>query len=105
MPEEAGQNIKILREDNRQRSQSLKKAPPDSQPAWYLLNRYFNILLYSIEDFLHTNLPPLLRPEMCFNLSGPQYLHLKQTETQGNKTIRGLHLELRNNYVKHIIIP
>jgi len=61
--------------------------------------------MYSIEDFLRTTLPPLLRPEMCFNPSEPQYLHSKQTETQGNKTIRRLRLELRNNYVKHIIIP
>jgi hypothetical protein len=59
------------------------------------------MLLYSIEDFLHTTLPPLLRPEMCFNPSGTQYLNLKQTETQEYRTIRGLRLELRNNCVQH----
>ena len=97
--------MKILRKDNRQRSQSLKIAPPESQAAWYPLNGYFNALLYSIEDFHRTTLPPLLRPEMCFNASGPQHVHLKQTETQGNKTIRGIRLELRQQYVKHTIIP
>lgn len=97
--------MKILRKDNRQRSQSLKIAPPE--PAWYSLNGYFStsILMYSIEDFLRTSLPPLLRPEMYFNPSGQQYLHLKQTEKQRHKTIRGLRLELLNNYVKRSVIP
>jgi len=62
------------------------------------------MLLCSIKDFLHTTLPPLLRPELFFNPSGAQYLQLKQTETQENKIMRGLVLKLRNNYAKHIII-
>jgi len=33
------------------------------------LNGYFNLLLYSIEDFLLTTLLPLLQPEMSFNPS------------------------------------